>query len=129
MMNNKIEENGIKYQLGEHAMYYPIFEVKEFQVGKYGKMAMEHMKSTNKAKYNMLGMLQKFPEIFNGIDDKVYNMIDKIMEKKLKEEPVPEDFNIIESEAHKKMLYREAEEIALKELVYIDHFKNVEIEI
>ena len=121
-------ENGIKYELGEHGMYYPMFEVKELQVGKYGKMAMERMKTVNKARYNMLGMLQKLPEIFNGLDDKVYNIINEIMEKKLKEEPVPEDFNIIESEAHKKMLYREAEEIALKELVYINHFKNVDME-
>lgn len=76
----------------------------------------------------MLGMLPKLPEIFNGLDDKVYNMINEIMEKKLKEEPVPEDFNILESEAHKKMLYREAEEIALKELVYINHFENIDME-
>ncbi len=118
-------ENGIKYELGENGMYYPIFEVNELKVGKYGKMAMEHMKTVNKARYNMLGMLQKLPEIFNGLDDKVYSMIDEIMEKKLKEEPILEDLNILEIEAYKKMLYREAEEIALKELVYINHFENI----
>ena len=75
-------ENGIKYELGEHGMYYPMFEVKELQVGKYGKMAMEHMKTVNKARYNMLGMLQKLPEIFNGLDDKVYNIEMQVSNKK-----------------------------------------------
>lgn len=121
-------ENGIKYGLGENGVYYPIFEVDEFKVGKYSKMAMEHMKSINKARYNMLGILQKLPEIFNGLDDKVYSRIDEIMEKKLKDESVQQNWNLIEMEAHKKMLYREAEEIALKELVYIDHFKNIDMD-
>ncbi|WP_250277604.1 TnpV protein [[Clostridium] colinum] len=121
-------ENGIKYELGKHGMYYPIFEEEEFKVGKYGKMAMEHMKTINKARYSFLGVAGKLPKIFNDIDEKVYNIIDNIMEKKLEKEPIQDDWNIVEIERHKKMLYREAEEIALQEVVYQDHFLNVDIE-
>lgn len=120
-------ENGIKYELGEHGMYYPIFEVEELKVGKYSKMAMEHMQTINKARYKFLGITGKLPEIFNGLDDKVYNMINEIIEEKLKDEPVQDNWDILEIEAYKKMLYREAEEIALKELVYINHFENVDM--
>ncbi len=124
------ENNGLWYELGEHGMYYPMLEMsnEELKVGRYGKLAMEHMKSMYPSRYEVLNTLWKFPEIFNDIDDKVYNMIDKIMEEKLKEEPIEENWNVLEIERHKKMLYREAEEIALKEIVYQDHFENVDIE-
>ena len=124
------ENNGLWYELGEHGMYYPMLEMpnEELKVGRYGKLAMEHMKAMFPSRYEVLNALWKFPEIFNGIDDKVYNMIDKIMEKRLKEEPIEESWNILEIERHKKMLYREAEEIALREIVYQDHFQNVDIE-
>lgn len=122
------ESNGLWYELGEHGMYYPMVEEdrERLNVGRYGKLAMEYMKSENLGKYEAIKTMMLFPKVFNGIDEKVYAMIDDIMEKKLKEEPIQEDWNILEIEAHKKMLYREAEEIALKEIVYKDHFANIE---
>ena len=50
------------------------------------------------------------------------------MEKKLQQEPVQNDWDVLEIERHKKMLFREAEEIALKEIVYKDHFASVNME-
>ena len=118
-------ENGIKYELEENEMYYPILEIEPLKVGKYGRLAMEHMKNTQSSKYDMLGILGELPKIFNGLDERVHNMIDKIMDKKLKEEPIQDNWNVLEIEKKKKMLYREAEEMVLNELVYINHFQNV----
>ena len=123
------EGNGLWYELGEHGMYYPVTEVGEkLEVGRYGKLAMEHMKALNPARYKTLGIMGMFPKIFNNIDEKVYKIIDDIMEEKLKEEPIQDDWNVLEIERHKKMLFREAEEIALKEIVYQDHFVNISME-
>lgn len=63
---------------------------------------MEHMKNTQSSKYDMLGILGELPKIFNRLDERVHNMIDKIMDKKLKEEPIQDNWNVLEIEAHKK---------------------------
>ncbi|WP_317367401.1 TnpV protein [uncultured Tyzzerella sp.] len=122
------ENNGLSYELGEDSMYYPTIEIMELKVGKYGKLAMEHMRELNQIDYNSLGIRGKLPEIFNDIDNKVYEMIDRLMEKKLKEEPIQDEWNVLEIERHKKMLHREVEEIVLKEIVYKDHFKDIDME-
>ena len=123
------EGNGLWYELGEHGMYYPVTEVGEkLEVGRYGKLAMEHMKALNPARYKTLGIMGMFPKIFNNIDEKIYKIIDDIMEKKLEEEPIKDEWNVLEIERHKKMLFREAEEIALQEIVYQDHFENISME-
>ena len=123
------ESNGLWYELGEHGMYYPVTEVGEkLEVGRYGKLAMEHMKALNPARYKTLGIMGMFPKIFNNIDEKIYKIIDDIMEKKLEEEPIKDEWNVLEIERHKKMLFREAEEIALQEIVYQDHFENISME-
>ena len=122
------DNNGLWYELGEHGMYYPMVEedIEKLNVGRYGRLAMEYMKGENLGKYEAVKTMMLFPKIFNGIDEKVYAMIDSIMEVKLKEEPIQEDWNVLEMERHKKMLYREAEEVALQEIVYKDHFANIE---
>ena len=123
------ESNGLRYELGEYGMYYPVTEVGEkLEVGRYGKLAMEHMKALNPARYKTLGIMGMFPKIFNNIDEKIYKIIDDIMEKKLEEEPIKDGWNVLEIERHKKMLFREAEEIALQEIVYQDHFENISME-
>ena len=123
------ESNGLWYELGEYGMYYPVTEVGEkLEVGRYGKLAMEHMKVLNPARYKTLGIMGMFPKIFNNIDEKIYKIIDDIMEKKLEEEPIKDGWNVFEIERHKKMLFREAEEIALQEIVYQDHFENISME-
>ncbi len=124
------DNNGLWYELGEHGMYYPMVEedIEKLNVGRYGRLAMEYMKGENLGKYEAVKTMMLFPKIFNDIDEKVYAMIDNIMENKLKEEPIQEEWNVLEMERHKKMLYREAEEIALQEIVYKDHFANIEKE-
>ena len=123
------ESNGLRYELGEYGMYYPIIEIDgKLEIGRYGKLAMEHMKAINPSRYKTLGIMGMFPKIFNNIDEKVYSIIDNIMEEKLKEEPIQDEWNVLEIERHKKMLYREAEEIALQEIVYQDHFANINME-
>ena len=123
------ERNGLWYELGEYGMYYPVTEVDEkLEVGRYGNLAMEHMKALNPARYKTLGIMGMFPKIFNNIDEKIYKIIDDIMEKKLEEEPIKDGWNVLEIERHKKMLFREAEEIALQEIVYQDHFENISME-
>lgn len=131
MENYKFDENnGIWYKLGENGMYYPMIKTSEedLKVGKYINLAMEYMKSINPVRYKTLGMMGMFPKIFNEIDEKAYSMIDNIMDKKLQQEPIQDNWNIIEIERHKKMLFREAEEIVLQEVVYQDHFKNIDME-
>ncbi|WP_317368804.1 TnpV protein [uncultured Tyzzerella sp.] len=122
------ENNDLWYELGENGMYYPMIKVEDnLNVGKYGKLAMEHMKR-NSVRYKTFGVMGMFPRIFNNIDEEVYNIINNIMNKKLKEEPIQDNWNVVEIEKHKKMLYREAEEIALQEIVYKDHFSNIDME-
>ncbi len=123
------EDNRLWYELGENGVYYPMIKVEDnLNVGRYGRLAMEHMKSINPVRYKTLGVMGMFPEIFNNIDEKVYNIINNIMNKKLKEEPIQDNWNVVEIEKHKKMLYREAEEIALQEIVYKNHFSNIDME-
>ena len=124
------KENGLWYELGKHGMYYPMIQVsdEELTVGRYGNLAMEHMKTINPIRYKTLGMMGMFPKIFNKIDEKVYYRINSIMEKKLQQEPIQYDWNVLEIERHKKMLFREAEEIALQEIVYKNHFASIDME-
>lgn len=129
MKKEKINKNNrLVYELGEHSMYYPKIDRIELKVGKYGKLAMDYMRELNQIDYNSLGIRGKLPELFNNIDNQVYEMIDNIMKNKLKEEPIKDEWNVLEIERHKKMLHREAEEIALKEIVYKDHFKDIDME-
>ncbi|WP_412178668.1 TnpV protein [Sedimentibacter sp.] len=87
-------------------------------LGKYGMMAMSYLRETNQQRYTEMFINGELMQIMRKVNEEANELLDNIMEQKLKIDPVPDPMNAYESYKHRDMIKREAEEIVLKEIVY-----------
>lgn len=121
-----IVENGITYVLGEDEIYYPNLQLPEgtnYNIGKFGHMRCEYLKEYEHGYYMELLLDGKLNEYLHEIDEKCHEMMDRIVEKKMKEK-----LGVTEQlKAENQMLWVVkmnniiacAEEIVVREVVYV----------
>lgn len=128
MEKHIVEENGISYTLGEDGLYYPVLKLPEgtdYEIGKYGRMRCEYLKSHLKVLYMELVLSGKLNEYLHEIDEECYERMELLIGQMKKKQGVTEQLK-----AENQMLWvgmmnniRSAvEEIVLAEMVYVERF-------
>lgn len=118
------EKTGIEYiRTGDY--YLPnlvLAEQKKITLNKYGRLRLEYLKKHKKAQYTILFMDNKLTDHLEEIQETVAKRIDEII-KSLKEQS-----NLTEEMKNTDQIYwvgmmnnfkNQAEEIVLKELIYV----------
>lgn len=120
-----IVENGIVYRLGEHDLYYPYLRLSEgthYNIGKYGIMRWEYLKTNLRREYFRLLMDGKLNEHLHEIDEECYARVEMLVEQMKEEAEITEELKATEQMKWLGLMNNvrsAAEEIVLKELVYV----------
>ena len=123
-MKSTFEKKGGTYTLGADGIYYPNFVStdEEPHYGKYGMMRKTYLKEHRPAMYSLYILEDRLVEHLNLVDDEAQERIDVLMRQMMEKQGITE-----EMKAHDQMewvravnnIRNVAEEIVLKELVYI----------
>ena len=120
-----IVENGIVYRLGEHDLYYPDLGMSEethYNIGKYGIMRWEYLKANHREKYFRLLLDGKLNEHLHETDEECHARVELLVEQMKAGAGITEELKAIEPMEWVGLMNNVrngAEEIVLKELVYI----------
>ena len=88
------------------------------EVGRYGRMREEYLKKNNRRLYLELHFKMEMKQHLLDIDHQMKEMIEDLTKKLLKVNPGPSKEDILAWTAHQEQIANQAEEIALKEIVY-----------
>ena len=123
-MKSTFEKMGGTYTLGADGIYYPnlVSTDEEPHYGKYGMMRKTYLKEHRPAMYSLYILEDRLVEHLNLVDDEAQERIDVLMRQMMEKQGITE-----EMKAHDQMewvrvvngIRSRAEEIVLKELVYI----------
>ena len=121
-MEKYIEQNGITYELrGEQ--YYPLLELHEQkEVGKYGRLHLEHLKTHRKGRYTNLLSEGTLNERLYEIDIEAKQVLETIIPRLAAERGIDEDLkarDMLRWVAEMNNIRASAEEIVLQEVVYV----------
>ena len=120
-----IVENGIVYRLGEHDLYYPDLGMPEethYNIGKYGIMRWEYLKDNHRDQYFRLLLDGKLNEHLHETDEECHARVELLVEQMKAGAGITEELKAIEPMEWVGLMNNVrngAEEIVLKELVYI----------
>jgi hypothetical protein len=109
------EQDGIMYpqiQISEDT------EADVKPLGKYGQMALNHIRENHPNRYSVLLSEGELLPIMHEANDKAYERLDAIVNQMLKTDPIPEPEDTLESYRHRKMIHETAEEIILNEMIF-----------
>ena len=119
-----IVENGIVYHLGEDDLYYPDLRLPEgthYNIGKYGLMRWEYLRTNRREKYLRLLLDGKLNEHLHEIDEECHARVDLLIERMKVGAGITEELKAtepIEWVVLMNNVRSAAEEIVLIELVY-----------
>ena len=119
-----IVENGIVYHLGEDDLYYPDLRLPEgthYNIGKYGLMRWEYLRTNRREKYLRLLLDGKLNEHLHEIDEECHARVDLLIERMKVGAGITEELKAtepIEWVVLMNNVRSSAEEIVLRELVY-----------
>ena len=119
-----IVENGIVYHLGEDDLYYPDLRLPEgthYNIGKYGIMRWEYLRTNRREKYLRLMLDGKLNEHLYEIDEECHARVDLLIERMKVGAGITEELKAtepIEWVVLMNNVRSAAEEIVLRELVY-----------
>ena len=119
-----IEENGIVYHLSEDGCYYPDVRLPEgthYNIGKYGLMRWEYLRTNRREKYLRLLLDGKLNEHLHEIDEECHARVDLLIERMKVGAGITEELKAtepIEWVVLMNNVRSAAEEIVLRELVY-----------
>ena len=121
-MEKYIKENGITYELrGEQ--YYPLLELPEQkEIGKYGRLHLEHLKAHRKGRYTNLLSEGTLNQRLYEIDVEAKTMVESIMFRLAAERGIDENLkarDMLRWVAEINNIKASAEEIVLREVVYV----------
>ncbi len=119
-----VGENGIGYTLGEDGLYYPNLELPEgthYNIGKYGILRWEYLKTHRRGEYIRLLLDRKLNEYLHEIDEECYTRMELIVEQMKAGEGITEELK--EKDQMKWVglmnnVRSAAEELVLREVVY-----------
>ena len=123
-MKSTFEKMGGTYTLGADGIYYPnlISTDEEPHYGKYGMMRETYLKEHRPAMYSLYILEDRLVEHLNLVDDEAQERMDILVRQMMEKQGITEKLK-----AHDQMewvravnsIRNAAEEIVLKELVYI----------
>ena len=119
-----IVENGIVYHLGEDDLYYPDLRLPEgthYNIGKYGLMRWEYLRTNRREKYLRLLLDGKLNEHLHEIDEECHARVDLLIERMKVGAGITEELKAtepIEWVVLMNNVRSAAEEIVLREFVY-----------
>ena len=99
-----------------------ISNTKNFQLGKYGKMRLNYLKTQKKAEYTILLMEDKLSEHLQDIDNTATNRYKLLMRQIAEQENITEELkanNQLEWVGKMNSIKNHAEEIIFNELIYV----------
>ena len=125
MENHIIGENGIGYTLGADGLYYPDLELPEgtnYEIGRYGWMRWEYLKTHRGEKYNRHLMDGKLNEYLHEVDEECHERMELIVEQMKAGAGITEElkaYDQIRWVGFMNNVKSTAEEIVLKELIFV----------
>ena len=99
-----------------------ISNTKNFQLGKYGKMRLNYLKTQKKAEYTILLMEDKLSEHLQEIDKTATNRYNLLMKQFAEQENITEELkatNQLEWVSKMNSIKNRVEEIIYNELIYV----------
>lgn len=125
MEKQVVGENGISYTLGEDGLYYPDLKLPEgthYEIGRYGRMRWEYLKTHRRGKYIKLLMEGKLNEHLNETDEACYERMKLLVERMKAGAGITEELKANDQMKWVGLMNNvrsSAEEIVVKELIYV----------
>ena len=123
-MKSTFEKMGGTYTLGTDGIYYPnlVSTDEELHYGKYGMMRNTYLKEHRPAMYSLYILEDRLTEHLNAVDDEAQERMDILMRQMMEKQGIAEELKARDQMAWVgavNNIRNAAEEIVLKELVYI----------
>lgn len=119
-----IVENSIVYHLGEHDLYYPELGLPEgthYNIGKYGLMRWEYLRTNRREKYLRLLLDGKLNEHLHEVDEECHARVEFLVKQMKIGAGITEELKAAEPMewvGRINNVRSVAEEIVLRELIY-----------
>ena len=125
MEKHIIGEIGIGSTLGEDGLYYPDLELPEgthYEIGKYGRMRWEYLKTHRRGEYIRLLMDGKLNEYLHEVDEECYERMELLVEQMKAGAGITEELKASDQMKWVGLMNNvrnSAEEIVMRELIYV----------
>ena len=125
MEKHIIGENGIGYTLGADGLYYPDLELPEgthYEIGRYGRMRWEYLKTHRRGEYIRLLMNGKLNEYLHEVDEECYERMELLVEQMKVGAGITEELKASDQMKWVGLINNvrsSAEEIVMRELIYV----------
>ena len=123
-MKSTFEKLGGTYTLGVDGIYYPnlVSTDEEPHYGKYGIMRKTYLKEHRPAMYSRYMLEDRLTEHLNAVDDEAQERMDILVRQMMDRQGITEELKVRDQMEWVRVvngIRSRAEEIVLKELVYI----------
>ena len=123
-MKSTFEKMGGTYTLGADGIYYPnlVSTDEEPHYGKYGMMRKTYLKEYRPAMYSLYMLEDRLVEHLNLVDDEAQERMDILVRQMMDRQGITEELKVRDQMEWVRVvngIRSRAEEIVLKELVYI----------
>lgn len=123
-MKSTFEKIGGTYTLGADGIYYPnlVSTDEELHYGKYGMMRKTYLKEHRPAMYPLYMLEDRLTEHLNAVDDETQERMDILVRQMMEKQGITEELKVRDQMEWVRVvngIRSRAEEIVLKELVYI----------
>ena len=125
MEKHIIGENGIGYTLGEDGLYYPDLELPEgthYEIGKYGRMRWEYLKTHRRGEYIRLFMDGKLNEYLHEVDEECHERMELLVEQMKAGAGITEELKASDQMKGVGLMNNvrsAAEQAVIRELIYV----------
>ena len=123
-MKSTFEKMGGTYTLGADGIYYPnlVSTDEETHYGKYGMLRRTYLKEHRPTMYSLYMLEDRLTAHLNAVDDEAHERMDVLVRQMMEKQGVTEELKARDQMAWVGVvnnIRNAAEEIVLKELVYI----------
>ena len=123
-MKSTFEKMGGTYTLGADGIYYPnlVSTDEEPHYGKYGIMRKTYLKGHRPAMYSLYMLEDRLTAHLNAVDDEARDRMETLVSQMMDKQGITEELKVRDQMAWVETvnnIRNAAEEIVLKELVYI----------
>ena len=123
-MKSTFEKMGGTYTLGADGIYYPnlVSTDEEAHYGKYGMLRKPYLKEHRPAMYSLYMLEDRLTEHLNAVDDETQEKMDILVSQMMEKQGITEELKARDQMEWVRAVNNArnaAEEIVLKELVYI----------
>ena len=125
MEKHIIGKNGIGYTLGADGLYYPDLVLPEgthYEIGRYGRMRWEYLKTHRRLEYIRLLMEGKLNEYLHEVDKECYEKMELLVEQMKAGARITEELKASDQMKWVELMNNvrsAAEGIVIRELIYV----------